>query len=271
MNRIDHRKFKNLVEDVNKVLTNKTENTKNGEINEKLLENCLDALDEQFLNEGIELTEDQLQELWAGLKAAAGHLMSGQISGIRNVYHGAEADAGISHARDSRQKMFDLAKKKAQKRSDYLAKTGEDLGSDEEFDRLTKDAERKSTDLNVANALVRDPSKHERFGGKYRKDSEAKAQEAEMATTNLSAERAGRIQDRKQARFTRRKMRLRLHGKGDAKQTRHLEKVARRAGLDTRKYSAKGVNKQGQYVFGGTGVPDKLIDHVLKFMKSING
>ena len=30
MNRIDHRKFKNLVEDVNKVLTNKTENTKNG-------------------------------------------------------------------------------------------------------------------------------------------------------------------------------------------------------------------------------------------------
>jgi hypothetical protein len=263
---MDQKSFKSLVEGVNDVIR---KGPQTEEINEKLLENCIASIDEQFLNEGIELTEEQLQELWAGLKAAAGHLMSGKLRGIRDVMDTAEQDANDRDTERRAGKKFDRAQKKAKDRADYLYNTGDSHEDDREYNELKAAATRRSEDLSHASERKRSADAP-RLGGRARKD-------AEQTKADLSSERTARAAEQEEFarknfanRLTRRQMRVKLAGKGDAKQKKHLERKARAARLDTRKYSAKGVHKEtGKYVFGGRGVRDVMVDHVLNFARNV--
>lgn len=266
MNRMDHKSFKSLVEGVNKVLV---KNEPNSEINEKLLENCIASIDEQFLNEGIELTEEQLQELWAGLKAAAGHLMTGKLRGIRDVMDTAEQDANDRDTERRAGKKFERAQKKAKDRADFLYNTGDSSDDDREYSELKATATRRSEDLKHASERKRSADAP-RLGGRERKSGEKAKADLSTERTERAAEQEASARRDFGNKLTRRQMRLRLAGKGDAKQKKYLEKKAKSARLDTKKYSAKGVHKKtGKYVFGGKGVKDVMVDHVLNFAKNI--
>lgn len=269
MNRMDHNSFKSLVEGVNTVITKN--NTKE-EINEELLKNCISSINDQFLNEGIELSEEQLQELAAGIWAGAKHLFSGKLKGIRDVMSQAEQDASQAHIEKHAAKRFARAQKAAKDRADFLFKTGDSADTDREYAELKGTAQRRGNDLTHATQSKR-TADAPRLGGKARKD--AAQTRADLATSRQDVARVtgerdeARTQERV-GRVQRRGMRIGAANKGDAKQQKHLAGVVTRAGVDASKYKVKGVHKKtGKYILGGKGVPDVMVDHVMNFVKNI--
>lgn len=271
MNRMDRNSFKTLVESVNTVL--KTDNSE-PEINERLLENCINSIDEQFLNEGIELTEDQLQELWAGLKAAGKHLFSGKLRGIRDVASTAEQDAASAHIEKHAKKKFERAQNKAKGRADFLYKTGDAKEGDREYAELTGTAQRRAEDLTYATASKRSEADAPRLGGKARKDAEQTQSDLVASrgeTARVTGERDQAREEERRGRVKRRGIRVGAANKGDAKQQKHLDKVIARSGHAGKAGAkVKGVDKKtGHYVVGGKGMPDIRVEQVMNFVKNI--
>lgn len=280
MNRMDRNSFKNLVEDVNKVVTSKEE------LGSDFFKKCISSINEHFVNEGIHLSEDELKEFWAGAMASAKHLMGGKLAGMSDVYHTAEQDAATKKIEGHAQKRFNKAQKRVQKRADFLYNTGDAVAGDREHEELHAAAMRRLSDLSHA-AKSNRTATAPRLGGEARKEgAKAKANLA-TSTANLSSSRADVARltgerdravnqaetQRRVDKVKRRGIRIGAANKGDAKQQKHLAGVVTRSGKDPAKYKVKGVHqKTGKYVLGGSGVPDVMVDHVMNFVRNvING